>query len=99
MCEFVILLQQADNIEMLNTMVWTAAKWMWLGMPLQQLKIVIYSQNPDDPDDITAKECLKCFRIAKVKIEKIKRLPKVSIFGQQKTVPILDNMIGHQFHF
>ena len=71
-------LQNANTIDMLNTMVWTAAKWMWLGMPLQQLKIVIYSRNPFDPD-AEAEECLKHFQLAKEKIRKIKRFPVVSI--------------------
>ena len=56
-----------------------AVSWMQIGLPLQLLKIVVFSHYPDDPQEMK-QECVQVFKELKQKIEAQREnaIPRVS---------------------
>ncbi len=73
------LSQGGGMAEILHAMVTAAVEWMRLGLPLQQLHIVLYSR--DMRLDKQDKNCLEIFKRLKKKTEAKKVIPPVKLFG------------------
>ena len=65
---FIFICQNIDESEMMGVMVKLSVQWMQMGLPLQLLKIVVYSRCPDDPQE-REQGCVQVFNKMKEKAE------------------------------